>query len=202
MTMNTTHSHISQEDGTMMSVTRGSLTYFIDTSQIDFHPSGLNLGGIEVGTVHIRATLMKGHKWVDLDNCADNHAIKRGGMMVDDYLAKVLQEPGLEARVSSFRRRVGSTAIDEGNVSLAALRLSVGLTQQQLADRMGMRQPNVARLERNPRAIQIETMMKLSEALSVSLQAVVEAVAKSISARAAIAPTGEPNAQNGLDHVH
>lgn len=166
-----------------------------------FHSSGLDLGSVETGTIYVRATVMKGHKWVDVDTLTDNRAIKRGGMSVDDYLGKVLSEPGMERRISSFRRRAGASAINSGQSSLAAIRLSAGLTQQQLADRMGMQQPNIARMERNPSAIQFETMAKLATALTVPLQSVVDAIAQFISSRDAKIAIPPPDVDE-LNHVH
>lgn len=53
---------------------------------------------------------------------------------------------------------------------LRALRLAAGLTQKQLADRVGMHYQNLARLERGTRGPSWETVLKLADALGVSTE--------------------------------
>lgn len=53
---------------------------------------------------------------------------------------------------------------------LRSLRERAGLTQQQLAERVGMARPNLARLERGERAPSWETVLRLAEALGVSTE--------------------------------
>jgi putative transcriptional regulator len=52
---------------------------------------------------------------------------------------------------------------------LRALRVAAGLTQQQLADRLGMRATNITRLENGGRTPSWETVLRLAKALGVSL---------------------------------
>jgi transcriptional regulator with XRE-family HTH domain len=53
---------------------------------------------------------------------------------------------------------------------LHALREQAGLSQKQLADRLGMTQRAYAYWERNPVALRPDQLQKLAEALSVSLE--------------------------------
>jgi transcriptional regulator with XRE-family HTH domain len=52
-------------------------------------------------------------------------------------------------------------------VRLKALRAKAGLTQQELADRMGMAAQNINRFERGGRTPSWETVIKFAEALGV-----------------------------------
>lgn len=56
---------------------------------------------------------------------------------------------------------------------IVQLRREQGITQQLLADRMGMRQPTVSKLERAPRASRVDTLFRALAALGLEL-AVVE----------------------------
>lgn len=60
-----------------------------------------------------------------------------------------------------------SEQIDKDKYPLAQLRLSKGLSQTQLADKMGMQQPSIARIERGAEDIKLSTIEKLSVALGV-----------------------------------
>lgn len=59
---------------------------------------------------------------------------------------------------------------------LSSLRLRAGLSQSELADRMDMKQPNVARLEKHPGDPGLSTLRKLAAALSCSLDEVIAAI--------------------------
>lgn len=52
---------------------------------------------------------------------------------------------------------------------LKAIRIAAGLTQEQLAERVGMKPTNITRLEKGGRTPGWDTVLKLAEALNVSL---------------------------------
>ena len=55
---------------------------------------------------------------------------------------------------------------------LADLRRSLGLTQQQVADRMGVARPRVAEIERRPDGIAFARILDYAQALGASFQLV------------------------------
>lgn len=69
-------------------------------------------------------------------------------------------------------RRAAATPEALSNL-IVQLRREKGMTQQALADRMGMRQPTVSKLERDPRASRVDTVFRALTALGLQL-AVVE----------------------------
>ena len=60
----------------------------------------------------------------------------------------------------------------EARLALARLRKGSSLTQQQVADRMGVARPRVAEIERNPLRVSLGRMMRYAEAIGVSLATV------------------------------
>lgn len=78
--------------------------------------------------------------------------------------------------MAKVRRKVGAAQATEAGCGLAALRLSAGLSQKTLAERMGKQQPAIARWERNPSQMQIETAFAYCEALGITLQEFQDAI--------------------------
>lgn len=65
---------------------------------------------------------------------------------------------------------------------LAALRLKVGLSQAELAQRTGIRQPHLSRLENGRHATaSVETLTRLAQALGVSLDEVNDAFQRTVT---------------------
>lgn len=62
-------------------------------------------------------------------------------------------------------------------LSLNQLRLARGLSQAQLADRMGTSQPHIARIESGREDVQVSTLFKVAEALETEPRKVFEAFA-------------------------
>jgi len=63
-----------------------------------------------------------------------------------------------------------------GSVSLALLRLKAGLSQTQLAEKLGTKQGNVSRWENEPADIRAGTIKRLAEALQVKPETIFEIV--------------------------
>ena len=59
---------------------------------------------------------------------------------------------------------------------LSSLRLRAGLSQAELAQRLNMKQPNVARLEKRPGDLGLSMLRKLQVAFNVPLEEVIAAV--------------------------
>jgi DNA-binding XRE family transcriptional regulator len=57
----------------------------------------------------------------------------------------------------------------EARLALARLRKDSNLTQQQVADRMGISRPRVAEIERNPLRVSLGRMLRYVEAIGASL---------------------------------
>ena len=55
---------------------------------------------------------------------------------------------------------------------LAALRLKAGLSQSQLASRIGTQQSNVSRMEKGQTDVQLSTMRRIAQALGTTIEEV------------------------------
>lgn len=99
----------------------------------------------------------------------------------------------VEAMIQRFEQRFGEAHLSEGNKfvaerlypehaeqpTLAVLRLRAGLSQRALADKMGVKQPHVARLEKEPTKMNYETMDRMARALGVDVTTVAAAIQRS-----------------------
>lgn len=100
------------------------------------------------------------------------------GVSAQERATRIAFNPARAAALVQGRQRLARVIekMNEGARPLAALRLAVGLSQSELAERMNMQQPNVARLEKRPGDPSLSTLQKLSKALGVSLDDVIAAV--------------------------
>lgn len=71
--------------------------------------------------------------------------------------------------VKGARREMGDHLAEAGDVSLRSLRLKAGLSQRELAERIGTSQPNIARMEKSPGDVTLGTLRRLAAALGVDL---------------------------------
>ena len=117
-------------------------------------------------------------KSLPIESALDNPALQNGGMSLRDLLDRELTDPEVAKDVASTRRRLGSTKQQHG---LAKLRLSTGLSQQQVADAMGVQQPAIARWERNPSGIAADRMLALASALNLSMADVAQAIEEQLT---------------------
>lgn len=91
----------------------------------------------------------------------------RDGMVqIDDLIAELEVGGEGKAAFAEARRWVADSFYSETN-SLRALRLAKGLSQRELADKIGTKQPHIARIE-SGQDVQISTVVKLADALGVS----------------------------------
>lgn len=85
-------------------------------------------------------------------------------------------DPSLAQELTKARSWLSSELSDVEGVTLRSLRLKKGLSQTQLAELIGMKQPNIARLEKGRDGLALETMRKLSAALGVDMNTIDSAV--------------------------
>ena len=67
------------------------------------------------------------------------------------------------------------SAVNKGKVFLTTLRLAAGLSQSELGQLIGMKQPNVARLEKQPGDLGMAVIRKLATALATTTDRIIEA---------------------------
>lgn len=102
----------------------------------------------------------------------------KGGISATDRGARVRSNALRAAAIVKGRQRLAKVA-DQRNPEfrpLSTLRLAAGLSQAELADKMDMKQPNIARLEKKPGDPSLSTLRKLAAVLGVDIKEVIAAV--------------------------
>ena len=100
------------------------------------------------------------------------------GISATDRGARVKSNPLRAAAIVKGRQRLAKVA-DQRNPGfrpLSTLRLAAGLSQAELAAKIDMKQPNIARFEKKPGDPSLSTLQKLAEALCVDIRDVIAAV--------------------------
>lgn len=102
------------------------------------------------------------------------------GVAMDDRIARLERNPRRKAALERARARIGQWLGDEElpGSALAALRLKAGLSQRELAQRVGTQQANISRLEKRPDDPKLSTLEGLAAAMAVPLETVIAAVKK------------------------
>jgi DNA-binding transcriptional regulator YiaG len=100
------------------------------------------------------------------------------GVSARERMQRLEQDPARAAQFSIARQTLGKAmqTANAGKCNLAALRLQAGLSQEQFAKRMGTQQSNISRWEREPSAMQVDSILKIATVLGVSPAEVFEAV--------------------------
>lgn len=95
-----------------------------------------------------------------------------------DRSARIKSNPLRAAAIVEGRQRLAQVAESRnpGFRPLASLRLASGLSQTELAAKMEIKQPNMARLEKNPGDPSLSTLQKLAIVLGVDIGEVIAAV--------------------------
>lgn len=137
--------------------------------------STVDLGVAKVGRVEMRATIYQHQHWVDLRSFDADPVVAQGGQYADVYVAQQESDPAMAEAMQRMRRRIGAVAVSQPGSGLAALRMRAGLSQRQLAERLGNHQPAIARWERNPEQMSFKSIQDMAAALGVPEQAIFDA---------------------------
>lgn len=89
----------------------------------------------------------------------------------DDVITRLIAKHGLEEQMKDARTWVAEEFYAPEAPNLAYLRLRCGLTQEQLAVKLGIPQSSVSRLERGLETPSLERAKKMADALGVTLDA-------------------------------
>jgi DNA-binding XRE family transcriptional regulator len=92
-----------------------------------------------------------------------------------EVIGRLERNGAIASRLPEARRRVGR-ALYGGEASLAALRLRAGLSQAQLAEKIGSSQPHIARIERGQNDPSTDLVVRIARALGVSTADVFDGV--------------------------
>jgi DNA-binding Xre family transcriptional regulator len=100
------------------------------------------------------------------------------GLSAAERKLRIENNPLRAAAIGKGRKRLAKIAerTNPGFRPLAVLRLAAGMSQTELAEKMQMKQPNIARLERSPGDLSLSTLQKLALVLGVDLREVIAAV--------------------------
>lgn len=126
----------------------------------------------------MHATMLLNDKWVPLDPLADDPAILNGGTEAGEFFARRKRDPAHAARISAATKKLGQ-ALESTygkRTGLLALRMKAGLSQTELAQRMGTHQPSIARWERAPMTMSGQNMTAMATALGVTAGEVFAAI--------------------------
>lgn len=93
--------------------------------------------------------------------------------LIQDLLGKGLIQ---ESDISKGRQWVAGAFFEGQPESLKTLRLKAGFSQAQLAERISMSQPNICEFEAGKRKPSTDTLIKLSDALGVSVDVVLKSM--------------------------
>jgi DNA-binding XRE family transcriptional regulator len=106
----------------------------------------------------------------------DSSAVR--GISANERRASIKNNPLRAAAIVKGRQRLAKVAgqLNPAFRPLSALRLAAGLSQAELAEKMEMVQPNIARLEKRPGDPSLSTLQKLAIVLGVDIREVIAAV--------------------------
>lgn len=121
------------------------------------------------------------------------HQVRSGNALVSTYVVgpaqrasrkdRLLSDPRKKAAIQRARQKIAAAIDDASEFSLSKLRLQAGLSQAQLAQRIGSQQPAIARLEKGAVDPGVSTITKIADALAVTPQAVLTALIATKNAR-------------------
>ncbi|WP_315540434.1 helix-turn-helix transcriptional regulator [Eikenella corrodens] len=87
----------------------------------------------------------------------------------DDYLAQVRRDPRRKAAMDRVSRKIAARLdANTSGMTIVSLRLLQGLTQSELAQKTGLPQPYLSRIENHRQSLYDQTVEKLAAALTVS----------------------------------
>lgn len=92
-------------------------------------------------------------------------------------------DPKKAAALARARQKLAERLGNEPKASLTQLRLKAGLSQAKLAEKMGVQQPYIARVERGEDDLKLSTIENLARALGITPTEVFAAIAATRSSR-------------------
>ena len=101
-----------------------------------------------------------------------------GFIHADAFLARRLAKPGMGERLSSARKKREErfSKLEKYKPTLAGFRRAAGLSQHQLAERVGTSQPVISMYEAGDREPGLRVICALAEALGVSFNDLIPAL--------------------------
>ncbi|WP_339389438.1 helix-turn-helix domain-containing protein [Nitrosomonas sp. Nm33] len=88
----------------------------------------------------------------------------------------VAEDSTLEQDLKEGRKWAASVLYEEHPESFRALRLRAGYSQKQLAQKIGMSQPNICELESGKRKPSSDTLLRLAKALGTTTDIVLKSL--------------------------
>jgi len=99
---------------------------------------------------------------------------------IDDFIDELLaQDKILKSDLHDARKLVADVLYEGQSDSLKTLRLRAGFSQAQLAEIIGMKQPNVCEFEAGKRRPNIDTLKRLADALGTTTDAILKSINQS-----------------------
>lgn len=100
----------------------------------------------------------------------------KNSVSIDDLVKEFEVDPAVAEALSESRKRFSKTVYGDKPQTLTSLRLSVGLSQDQLAQRSGTSQSHIAKIESGKNDPGTDVIQKIAKALSVEPAAVFMAI--------------------------
>lgn len=134
----------------------------------------LPLGGSHSGLFGLQITPV----FIAMNRHVAGDGSPKRGISATERIARIRNSPLRAAAIVKGRQRLAKVAaqLNPGFRPLSALRLAAGLSQSELAEKMDMKQPNIARLEKKPGDPSLSTLRKLASVLGVDIGEVIAAV--------------------------
>lgn len=110
-------------------------------------------------------------------NFSDFESLPTGFMRLSDFL-NASRDSSLEADLPEARKRFAERRIEKnsGNETLADLRLQAGLTQSDLARRIGTSQPRLSAWEAGAERPGFDSIVKISRDLNIDYDRLIKAI--------------------------
>ena len=105
--------------------------------------------------------------------------LPQGFKRIGDYVAELEATPEGAVRMREARARLARVIQDSGPPTLRSMRLALGLSQTQLAAKVGTSQPQIARIEAGRPDPTYDTFVRIARALEAAVTDVVTAFGES-----------------------
>lgn len=119
--------------------------------------------GPQSATVKSRCPVIEINEW----SRSSGQTLPEGFTPLDDLVAKSESDPKRRIALEKARNWLANTLTLDAQQSLRALRLKQGLSQANLASRVGTTQAQIARIESGQQDVLIGTVLRIANALGV-----------------------------------